>query len=250
MKLKTIISAAIISSLLCSAPVMANDKTDYQNALTYYNEEEKVSIVEVWRNNKNIQGLTPHELTPYFSVIGENSDFEYLEIERKEKIKYITATSGLNVRSFPNVSYDNIITALPYAEKVKVLGECNGWSLIQYNEDKCFVWSEYLSKKKPKKLTVETVMQPLHNRLTKAKGVNYFNGYRETWYSQRVLPGGGLNIPGRYVDNYGLIRDKDGYICVASSDLSKGTVVKTSLGTGKVYDCGCASGTIDIYTNW
>ena len=41
-----------------------------------------------------------------------------------------------------------------------------------------------------------------------------------------------------------------GYICVASSDYSKGTVVETSLGTGKVYDCGCASGTIDIYTNW
>lgn len=245
MKLKTIISAAIISSLLCSVPVMAQDKIDYQTALTYYNEEEKISVMEIWKTNENTS-----ELTSYLYVVGEDTGLEYLEIERKEKVKYITAISGLNVRSFPNVSYDNIITALPYAEKVNVLGECNGWSLIQYNEDKCFVWSEYLSKKKPKKLTVETVMQPLHNRLTKAKGVNYFNGYRETWYSQRVLPGGGLNIPGRYVDDYGLIRDKDGYICVASSDLSKGTVVKTSLGTGKVYDCGCASGTIDIYTNW
>ena len=35
-----------------------------------------------------------------------------------------------------------------------------------------------------------------------------------------------------------------------SSYLSKGTVVKTSLGPGKVYDCGCASGIIDIYTDW
>lgn len=33
--------------------------------------------------------------------------------------------------------------------------------------------------------------------LTKDKGVNYFNGHRETYYSQRVLPGHGLNIPGR-----------------------------------------------------
>ncbi|MCC8141470.1 MAG: hypothetical protein LIO56_02905 [Lachnospiraceae bacterium] len=87
-------------------------------------------------------------------------------------------------------------------------------------------------------------------QLTRSKGVVYYNGHKETWYSERVLPGGGLNIPGRHTDEQGLVRDGDGYICVASSDYPKGTIVETSLGTGKVYDCGCASGTIDIYTNW
>lgn len=87
-------------------------------------------------------------------------------------------------------------------------------------------------------------------QLTPQKGVVYYNGHRETYYSQQVLPGGGLNIPGRHVAADGTVRDADGYICVASSDLSKGTVVQTSLGAGKVYDTGCASGTIDIYTNW
>lgn len=86
--------------------------------------------------------------------------------------------------------------------------------------------------------------------LTPEKGVVYFNGHRETYYSQKVLPGHGLNIPGRHVASDGTIRDKDGYICVASSDYPKGTVVQTSLGAGKVYDTGCPSGTIDIYTNW
>lgn len=86
--------------------------------------------------------------------------------------------------------------------------------------------------------------------LTKKKGVNYFNGHRETYYSQKVLPGHGLKIPGRHVASDGTIRDSDGYICVASSDYAKGTVVNTSLGPGKVYDSGCASGTIDLYTDW
>ncbi len=86
--------------------------------------------------------------------------------------------------------------------------------------------------------------------LTKDKGVNYFNGHRETYYSQRVLPGHGLNIPGRHVASDGTIRDGNGYLCVASSDYPKGTVVQTSLGTAIVYDTGCASGTIDIYTDW
>jgi len=86
--------------------------------------------------------------------------------------------------------------------------------------------------------------------LTASKGVNYYNGYKETYYSQKVLPGGGLNIPGRHVAEDGTVRDIDGYICVASSDLEYGSVVETSLGTGKVYDSGCDSGVIDIYTNW
>lgn len=88
------------------------------------------------------------------------------------------------------------------------------------------------------------------DQLTASKGVVYYNGHRETYYSQKVLPGNGLNIPGRYVAGDGTVRDADNYICVASSDLAKGTIVETSLGTAKVYDSGCASGTIDIYTNW
>lgn len=88
------------------------------------------------------------------------------------------------------------------------------------------------------------------NPLTPQKGVVYYNGHRETYYSQKVLPGGGLDIPGRHVAEDGTVRDGEGYICVASSDYSKGTVVETSLGTAKVYDSGCASGTVDIYTNW
>lgn len=91
---------------------------------------------------------------------------------------------------------------------------------------------------------------PSGDPLTPSKGVVYYNGHRETYYSQNVLPGYGLNIPGRHVAADGTVRDADNYICVASSDLAKGTVVETSLGTGKVYDSGCASGTVDIYTNW
>lgn len=90
------------------------------------------------------------------------------------------------------------------------------------------------------------------NPLTAFKGVVYYNGHRETYYSQKVLPGNGLNIPGRHVAEDGTIRDGDGYICVAAntSYMKKGTTLMTSLGPAKVYDCGCAYGTIDIYVNW
>lgn len=84
----------------------------------------------------------------------------------------------------------------------------------------------------------------------KSAGVIYQNGIRYTWYSQNVLPGGGLNIPGRHVGDNNLIYDNNNYIVVASTDYAYGTVVDTPFGTGKVYDSGCASGTIDIYTNF
>lgn len=83
----------------------------------------------------------------------------------------------------------------------------------------------------------------------KFQGVVYYAGYRYTYYSQSVLPGNGLSIPGRHVEG-GCVVDGDGYICVASSTHAKGTVVPTPLAQfpyGKVYDCGCAAGTIDLY---
>lgn len=71
-----------------------------------------------------------------------------------------------------------------------------------------------------------------------------------TWYSQRVLPGGGLDIPGRHVTEDGFIRDADGNICMASDDLDKGTEIETPYGKGKVYDTGSGNGNLDLYTDW
>jgi len=91
-----------------------------------------------------------------------------------------------------------------------------------------------------------------YNGLTKSKGVVFYNGHRETYYSEKVLPGNGLNIPGRHVADDGTIRDADGYICVAADPgfMAKGSILVTSLGPAKVYDSGCAYGTIDIYVSW
>ena len=102
------------------------------------------------------------------------------------------------------------------------------------------------------KLEYSKVYDTNTNGLTKSKGAIYYNNHKETYYSQRVLKGTSLNIPGRHVADDGTVRDQDGYISLAASTsyLARGSIVKTSLGPGKVYDSGCASGIIDIYTNW
>ena len=84
----------------------------------------------------------------------------------------------------------------------------------------------------------------------RTQGVVQDGGTTYTWYSQAVLPGGGLDIPGRNVNDEGYVCDGDGNICVASSDYEYGTELDTPFGSAVVYDTGCASGVVDIYTDW
>lgn len=76
-------------------------------------------------------------------------------------------------------------------------------------------------------------------------GIVYHNGNKFSYYSQSVLPGGGLNIPGRHTDG-GFVRDGDGYICVAN-DAPIGSVVSTPWGDAKVYDRGTSGNHYDVY---
>lgn len=84
-------------------------------------------------------------------------------------------------------------------------------------------------------------------------GVVSDESHTYTWYSERVLPGGGLddlNANGRHSDG-GFVKDGDGYIAVASCDYEKWTVIDTPFGQAKVYDTGyLAPGQVDVYTSF
>ena len=83
----------------------------------------------------------------------------------------------------------------------------------------------------------------------RSQGTTSDGTYKYTWYSQRALPGGGLNIPGRHVDEDGFVRDESGNLCIESRDLDNGTEVDTPFGKAVVYDY-CPNGNLDIYTDW
>ena len=89
----------------------------------------------------------------------------------------------------------------------------------------------------------------------KSQGVAYLGDTEFNWYSQNVMPGGGLtelNENGRHVDEAtGFIMDGDGYIAVASpyGVDPVGTVVETPYGQGKVYDSNDGPA-YDMYTDF
>lgn len=79
------------------------------------------------------------------------------------------------------------------------------------------------------------------------RGSIQWSGYRFTYYSEQVLPGGGLAIPGRHLNAGGYVSDADGYIVLAGS-APKGTVYETPFGyPGKIYDRGTVGNHLDVY---
>lgn len=78
-----------------------------------------------------------------------------------------------------------------------------------------------------------------------------WGGMQYTFYSQSVLPGYGLNIPGRHVSAAGFVCDADGYIVLASDYYARGTVINTPFGApGRVYDAfgtGQPAWRFDVY---
>ena len=83
----------------------------------------------------------------------------------------------------------------------------------------------------------------------RSAGVVNWGGYHFTWYSQNVLPGGGLNIPGRHVNSAGFVCDGNGYI-VAATAFGRGATGNSPWGIWKSYDTGVSGNTVDLYTAW
>lgn len=78
-------------------------------------------------------------------------------------------------------------------------------------------------------------------------GAIEWGGYKFTYYSQQVLPGQGLEVPGRHVTETGYVADGDGFIVLAGS-APKGTVYPTPFGAqGKIYDRGTVGNHLDVY---
>ena len=210
------------------------------------NKDDKQNIDNLIDNNVIIEQQEQEKIEEEIIATVEQQEQEEIT---PETYTVMYTTVKLHIRAAADINSEIIDTTNINEELMTIDGSDDGeWTKIKLNDNYYFVASKFLSNEKVE-IKIEKPEQKISNRnsnnnrsnnnvgvLTKSKGVNYFNGHRETWYSQRVLPGGGLKIPGRHVDERGLICDENGYICVASSDYSWGTIVETSLGTGRVYD--------------
>ena len=140
--------------------------------------------------------------------------------------------------------------------------ESDDSSYFEYYEDEEYVYEEseevvdeyddYNSEEYDFDFVGEEQQSIIPSEQFQEDGVEFWNGYYWTYYSELALPGEDLDIPGRYTDHDGYVCDENNYICLASDSLPRGTVVSTPFGKdGKVYDCGCGNDyVLDVYCSW
>ena len=184
----------------------------------------------------------------HVSVAGSNVA---ITMENKQVIKgkYVPSYryvkwSKVYARLYPR-SGNNAKLTLKQGTKVGRIWDNGKWTAIMYNKACYFVESASLSVQPP----IKAVYSGAYFRKA---GAIIWQGKKYTWYSQRVLPGGGLKIPGRHLDSQGFVCDSNDYIVLGSNTANRGKIVPTPFGKyGKVYDAGYV-GTywFDCYVNW
>ena len=113
--------------------------------------KEKVTVLSTsngWAKI-NYNGQTGYVSSSYLqtTVLGGTTS-ENNNSSTTTTVKYVNATSGLNVRSGAGTSYSKIGT-LEYKEKVTVLSTSNGWAKINYKGQAGYVSSSYLQSTVP-----------------------------------------------------------------------------------------------------
>lgn len=181
-------------------------------------------------------------------------------------------TTFVRIRTSPEINDSNLLITVNPNTQLTVINDLGDWDEVTFNGQNAYIYESLLSdnpvkieEPKPKlqkkmaaagtsntntqTKSTTTSAAPYSISAFKRQGVIHYGGFRWTYYSQRVLPGGALKIPGRHVE-YGYVCDSAGRIVVACGSLAKGTVISSPLGRQcVVYDSCPTKGTIDVYVD-
>ena len=113
--------------------------------------KEKVTVLSTsngWAKI-NYNGQTGYVSSSYLqTTVPGGTTSENNNSSTTTTVKYVNATSGLNVRSGAGTRYSKI-GSLDYKEKVTVLSTSNGWAKINYKGQAGYVSSSYLQSTVP-----------------------------------------------------------------------------------------------------
>lgn len=254
----------------------------YKKANGMYNISRKANVAGGWINPKdNKAKVTKPVVKPV-----EKAPVKETKVETKEEVKPVIekvtkdikavgvknndGTYSLNVKTYGYINANDAKNQrnsrnVRQPGKYFIFREYNGMINISKTKGSAGSWINPQTKgevtptipqtNNEKKVTETNTNKAISSRAPKLYSLNTFTwrgvinwgGYKYTWYSQRVLPGGGLKIPGRHVNKDGYVADKDGYIVLASNK-PKGTILPTPFGyLGKVYDRGTYGNHLDVY---
>lgn len=172
---------------------------------------ENTNTEEIFEDNPKVEIKEEDEVEP---------------IEKTEtELMYVLAQNGLNIREFAD-NESSIIDTLPLNTSVLITRDFNidGWRQIIYNDNKYYVWGEYLSENK------------VEQKYT------YLGNYKITHYCPNPCcgTGNGITVSGVTATPYRT---------VAMKGIEFGTKLNINENTYVVEDRGVGSGVIDICVN-
>lgn len=195
--------------------------------------------------------ITPSGKVGYVNVNKLTSSHEDI-FNPVDEIKY--ADSDIEVKQLPQEESTTIFTKTTDDELHVVGTNDYAYYEIDFDGVKGYVLKDQVKDEKTPVPVVASVdysalfaSMGSSGSLTKASGVNYYGGRRETYYSSNVLYH--YLTPTWTLDSEGFYRDGDNYV-VAASDMPQGTTFPCSKGTCIVLDTGCPAGTTDYYVAW
>lgn len=127
-KIKELLMLGAFSSVLSAVPAQAGTL----NFQTYF----KAETVKVQNDHNG-----------YLNILNKNEEKLF---SAKHDVKYMYATTNLNLRKSPSINSE-IIKTVQIGTKLKRIGDgfC-GWDIVKLNDGtKAFVWDEYLSENNP-----------------------------------------------------------------------------------------------------
>ena len=142
----------VFSMLSCVYADVVNEQLEETVTAEMFekSEEEKQQIIShIMEMEEQIICIESEPSGPSEEITKEeelNNFFDNLSLENYT-IQFVSAKNGLNVRNKVGDLKDEstIITALPYMAEVRVIGALDGWSCIDYNGEKAFVMTQYLT---------------------------------------------------------------------------------------------------------
>ena len=171
------------------------------------------------------------------------------------------ATTDLYVRQQPTADSD-FIKVIPEGTIIKTTESIDDWDKVEIEDCIGYACNKYLvvTEASESEVTIndqkEIIAVSAQKIYTKEEfihqGVINWNGWNWTYYLLSMFPGStSTPVQGKHVNEDQFVCDEDGYIILASVDLPPYTVVETPFGyMGKVYDTGCPSGVLDVYTDF
>lgn len=184
------LSLVMVLPCFGSTPVYAatqktEKQVDYQTSILS-EEEEETEVIFNEVSKKDEKGTTKTYWVVNDASIKDPKEKsimieDYLEAEKVSLTRYVAVSRGLNIRTFPNITYKNVYKTLPYGQKVEVIGISEeGWAIVELNGDKYFCWSEYLTDEKP--IIKKTSTSKTTTSYTSGSGTTSLGTYSLTAY--------------------------------------------------------------------